>query len=357
MKSVTALNRSLRLSLAALVCVLSLVGAAGAAEAYAPAAQLGRSAARAAIDLIKAASGQKPAKADLIVMTTAGYAEIEGQATMGALDGLTAVTGASRGRNTLIEMHAAFTSPLWFAVYDRASGFCAYLEAENFGGAFKARKVARVDIAWLRANLEQAEQSLAAKPFGGNEFRIITAANGVAAGAPASTVRAFEFHDHFCPGVSSGILMAAYLKQNFAPGARGYFVHTVNPWCKEDALLVLLNATPGKKSYAVSYPTEAELAARTGDAKQAATIVYRQNPETKIWEGLVLGCDFGETPYAKTGNTVIDKLNTDLYLLANSATPEKFVKVVKRFELPQGLTPMDWARPGMDPLKQLGLVR
>jgi hypothetical protein len=27
----------------------------------------------------------------------------------------------------------------------------------------------------------------------------------------------------------------------------------VDPWCKEDALLVLLNATPGKKGYAISY--------------------------------------------------------------------------------------------------------
>ncbi|OPZ59239.1 MAG: FmdE, Molybdenum formylmethanofuran dehydrogenase operon [Deltaproteobacteria bacterium ADurb.Bin510] len=340
----------------AVLVMLAFVGTCCAAS-YEAASSLGRAAAQEALKQIKAESGKKPVRGDLIVMTDAGYAEIEGQPTMGALDGLSAVTGASRGRNTLIELHASYTSPLWFAVYDKSSGQCAYLEAATFGGTFTAKRVARVDIAWLRANAEQAKQVLETKPFGGNEFRIITAANAVAAGAAASTVRAFEFHDHFCPGVSSGILMAEYLKRNFAPGPRGYFVHSLNPWCKEDALLSLLNATPGKQSYYVSYPGEAELAARTGEAKQAATIFYRQNAASKTWEGLVLGCDFGETAYAKTGNTLIDKLNTDLYLLENRDHPEKFVKVVKRFELPKGLTPMDWTRPGVDPLKELGLLK
>ena len=62
-------------------------------------------------------------------------------------------------------------------------------------------------------------------------------------------MRAFEFHDHYCPGVTSGVLMIQYLKKHFPPGKRGYCVHTIDPWCKEDALLVLLNATPCKKGY------------------------------------------------------------------------------------------------------------
>ena len=358
MKTAKNAMQSFRMAVAAAAAVIVMAGNCCAANDYSAACALGRSAAQQALRLIKSESGKMPVKADLIAMTDAGYAEIGGQSTMGALDGVTAVTGASRGRNTLIELHATYASQLWFAIYDRSSGICAYIEAGDFSGAnFKAQSAARIDIDWLRANADQARQVLEAKPFGGNEFRIVTAANAIAAGASAATARAFEFHDHFCPGVSSGILMAEYVKKNFASGSHGYFVHTLNPWCKEDALAVLLNATPGKKSYYVSYPTEAELNALTGEAKLAATIVYRQNPESRVWEGLVLGCEFGETPYAKTGNTVIDKLNTDLYLLANQQQPEKFVKVVRRFDLPKGVTPTDWTRPGVDPLKELGLTK
>jgi hypothetical protein len=37
--------------------------------------------------------------------------------------------------------------------------------------------------------------------------------------------------------------------------------------------------------------------------------------------------------------------------------PEQFVKVVISFELPYGVSPADWTRPGVDPLKMLGLVQ
>jgi len=55
----------------------------------------------------------------------------------------------------------------------------------------------------------------------------------------------------------------------------------VDPWCKEDALMVLLSATPGKRNYAVSYPTDEDKESLTEDGKMASTIVYRQNIQTK----------------------------------------------------------------------------
>ena len=143
--------RKVRPALTAVVVFLFMAGNCCAASSYDAASGLGRTAALEALNLIKTASGKAIVKADLIVMTDAGYAELGGQPTMGALDGLATITGASRGRNTLIELHAAFTSPLWFAVYDRASGFCAYLETDGFAAGFKTKSVARIDIAWRAA--------------------------------------------------------------------------------------------------------------------------------------------------------------------------------------------------------------
>lgn len=121
--------------------------------------------------------------------------------------------------------------------------------------------------------------------------------------------------------------------------------------------MVLLNATPGKRSYAVSYPTKSDIAKRIPEAKNASTIVYRQNGQSGKWEGGVLGFEWAETTSCpKTGNGIVDKLCANLWYLERLAKPEEFVKVIKQFEMPDGITPRDWARPGVDPLHMLGLI-
>jgi formylmethanofuran dehydrogenase subunit E-like metal-binding protein len=270
-----------------------------------------------------------------------------------------------------VEVHAAPWDSLWFALYDKASGLCAYLEVNPTKAAamtmvpkrlpadlFNARAVERIDAGYLEAHVDEFKAKLEKKFFGGNEFRVVTIANAIAEGVPVGVARAFEFHDHYCPGVSSGVLMADYLKKHFAPGPGGrYFVYAVEPWCKEDALLVLLNATPGKRGYAATYPSDSDKAGRLPEAKDACTIVYRENPQTQKWDGLVLSFQWAETGCPKTGNGLLDRLCADLWYLKRMDKPEDFVKVVKTFDLPEGINPRDWARPGVDPMERLGLMQ
>ncbi|MCA1793229.1 MAG: hypothetical protein LC660_05030 [Desulfobacteraceae bacterium] len=155
---------------------------------------------------------------------------MSGMSTQGTLDGLAKATGASRGKNTLVEIQAAAQAPLWFATYDRQSGFCAYLEmkksgtsdAENFPRTlspemFGIRTVERIDAPYLYQHAKAFETRLAGRIFGDNAFRVITIANAVASGASARVIRALEFHDHYCPGVISGIFMAGYVQTHFPP--------------------------------------------------------------------------------------------------------------------------------------------
>jgi formylmethanofuran dehydrogenase subunit E-like metal-binding protein len=329
---------------------------------------VGQFAADLSLEMIQNA-GSAPEKKNLIVLTNAGYSEMFGMPTQGALDGLAAATGASRGKNTLVEIHAAAWDPLWVAVHDPASGWCTYLEMarpdtsdpHQFPDAvspdiFGIRTVERIDAGYLFQHAEAFETRMAGRIFGDNAFRVITIANAVASGAPAHVIRAFEFHDHYCPGVVSGILTAGYVQAHFPPGRSGYFVHGIDPWCKEDALMTLLNATPGKKKYAVSYPTKTDRANRLQEVETAATIVYRQDDQTKKWEGIVLGFDWADTACPKTGNVIIDKLCIDLWYLERIDSPETFVKVLKTVILPDGVSPMDWAGPGIDPLEKMGLT-
>jgi formylmethanofuran dehydrogenase subunit E-like metal-binding protein len=317
--------------------------------------------------------GISPKKEDLIVLTNAGYAEIESRSTMGFIDGLVEITGAHRGHLSLLEIHSRYDAPLWCAVYDKASGYCAYLQLKRSGlpASFSKMDVLPVSDTFEIAAVEtiRADQLYAAadtytkkfsgKIFGGNEFRIISIANAVAEDIPAYAVRAFEFHDHYCPGVTSGLLLVNFLKKHFPLNSShgNYFVQSVQPWCKEDALITLLNATPGKGGYAVLYFNEADRASWKREAKNAATIVYRQDSKTQKWDGIVLGLKWADNVCPDYGKgSIITKLCQDLWYLKRLNQPEDFVNVVRRFELPQGQTPKDWARPGVDPMKRLGLA-
>ncbi|SLM31897.1 conserved exported hypothetical protein [Desulfamplus magnetovallimortis] len=321
-----------------------------------------------------------------IVLTNAGYAEIDGLSTEAALDGLQELTYASRGNNSLVEVHSKYDDALWFAIYYPTSGMCAYLEvnplsvsklfsstdspsfyqiitdnlAVSSSELFSIASFENINPEHLYANADEYNDKFGTQlVFGKNAFRIVTIANAVAKGAPKSLLRSVEFHDHYCPGVTSGILAVNYIKKNFPLTSGGsYFVQSVQPWCKEDALMTLLNATPGKGGYSVLYSTAEDREAWNEDVKDAATIIYRQDGETKKWDGIVIGISLGDTgcPDYGTGS-IMSKLCSDLWHLDRLDQPESFVKVINQFELPEGVSPKDWARPGVDPMKQLGLVQ
>jgi len=308
-----------------------------------------------------------PQKENLIVLTNAGYAEIGNSSTMGFIDGISDVTGCKRGNNTLAEIHSRYDAPLWCAVYDKVSGYCAYLQLKSskISGDIQSASASEIfDIAvsekinadHLYANAEAYNKKLGEKIFGGNEFRIVTITNALAKGVPAYAARAFEYHDHYCPGVTSGIMMVNYLKKNFpVKPDDSYFVQSVQPWCKEDALMTLLNSTPGKGGYSALYPTEADRAAWKAEAKDASTIVYREDKKTKKWDGVVLAFKWNDSVCKELGKSIIGKLCMDLWYLDKLDKPEDFIKEIKRFELPAGQRPQEWARPGVDPMKLLGL--
>lgn len=315
--------------------------------------------------------GAAPTPSNLIVLTNAGYAEINERTTEGMIDGLTETSGVRRGQNRLLEIQSHAAKPLYAAIYDTASGLCAYLQANpafpefnvppaDMAAAdlFAIRSVQNIHPDYLYANSAEAAARFDEKIFGGNEFAVVTIANAVAAGAPAYAVRSFEFHDHYCPGVTSGIMMAQFVKENLPLDSPtgSYFVQGVQPWCKEDALMVMLNATPGKRGYAVTYPADTDKARWRPEFQNASTIVYRKNAATGAWDGQVLGFAWGEADCPTTGNSVIDKLCTDLWYLERMDSAEDFVSALHSFRLPEGVTPQDYARPGLDPMEMLGLT-
>jgi formylmethanofuran dehydrogenase subunit E-like metal-binding protein len=324
----------------------------------------------AALNAIKEIGPKKNFKKDFIALSNAGYAEINGRTTQATLDGLSDELNVSRGNFSLVEVHSNSFAPLWFAVYHKPTGICVYLEVapeavtdlielnpQSKGKLFSAVTKTVITAEKIYENPSESAAIFDNLIFNGNEFRIVTIVNGILAGAPPYAVRSMELHDHYCPGVMSGIFLAQYLKKEFPLSQGGsYFVQSVQPWCKEDALISILNATPGKKSYHLYYPTEEDKSRWIDGAKDAANIIYRNDPINNTWDGIVVGIQFGETGCPSYNHTLLDKLCSDLYYLKHLNTPQEYISVIKSFTLPSDITPQSYARPGVDPMEQLGLV-
>lgn len=376
--------RTLCLSLFMMVLILSGFGFHGTADAssqdseYSYWQSVGRQAAEEAVKMFPkghfhASSG------GYIALSNAGYAEVDDQSTMAALDGLVDVLNVRRGDHSLVEVHSASGKVLWFAIYQPQSGYCVYLEYDpdavdaddcnghpfgkgkcdggNQPSLFSTVVSVRIDADYLYENPDESAETFESGIFNGNEFRIVTIANAVALGAPSYVIRSFELHDHFCPGVTSGIIYALYLKSFLPLDTDGsYFVQTVQPWCKEDALISMLNTTPGKKGYAVTYATDEDVAAWPDWANgsenggiTADTIIYRQSSDG-VWDGVVLGfswADLSDT-CSTYSNSILSKLCMDIYYMERLDIPEDFVVELTTFELPDGGSPKDYARPGVD---------
>jgi formylmethanofuran dehydrogenase subunit E-like metal-binding protein len=351
----------------ALVYVLLQSSSLGAtAPNYDAARSFGRSAAERAAELLDCGLNEQK----LIVLTNAGFARPGGLSSKGCLDGLSAATGSSVGSSTLLRLQSRFDQPLWFAFYRPDSGKCAYLQAQGeraakalSGEQFRDRGFALEQAARINADhivdhagafQDRAENGL----FGNNLFRVVTAANAAAKNSPDDLLTAVQLHDHYCPGVSSGVLLARYIRQQILPGRPGAdcFVLSLKPWCKEDALITLLNTTPGKRSYGVLYPGDGESESWPAPLSRTDSIFFlRENSGS--WQGKMLRFDFAKAKEMfsgpETGITTVDKLAMDLWLMGYLDEPGAFVDTVGTVQLDNGQSPRDLLSPGTNPVEML----
>ncbi len=300
----------------------------------------------------------------VIVVTNAGYAMPGEHSTKGCLDGISDATGATVGSSTLLTLQSRFDQPLWFAFFVRKTGQCAYLEyktdvvAKVLGGVETEVKntvvsqVARIDAKYLFAHPDEFSAALKKGLFGRNAFRIVTTVNAAARNCGSDILKAVQVHDHFCPGVTSGIVMANYIRHRLLQSPNtNCFVLSLTPWCKEDALTSLLNATPGKRAYGVLYPTKKQQAAWPEPLNKVCTVIFTQQ-KGQPWHGHMLGFDFAQAKKAygtkSFGNSVLDKLHADIWFLENMERAESLVQPLKDFTLASGKTPKTLLQPGVD---------
>jgi formylmethanofuran dehydrogenase subunit E-like metal-binding protein len=242
---------------------------------------------------------------NILAMTDAGHVivggEVGGKTTEECIDGVIASSGCTIGKANLLLIHRSKEKPLWFAFFNKSSGECVYLQVNS--SVFdmtaaevkalpddKVFKIAKANIGAdkLLNEPEAWQQKMNAEVFGKNEFTIITIPNVWAKGAPYELLKTVEFHNHICPGVTSGTSgynIIEYLDENLPlqSSKQNYEIIGCPPWCKDDAFQVIFDKTVGKRFVAMHLTPE-----DSAQLPGAAGIYIRWDKTTDTGHGLVL---------------------------------------------------------------------
>lgn len=327
--------------------------------------ELGSKAAKAAMQDLNVEKGD----ANVLVLTSAGHAIVDNQTTQAALKGLMAESGNSIGDANLFQVLRPHWKPVWFYVFNKATGEAVFLQADSKAlkgslDEFKAlandqvfSKIskANVDLNYLANHTDEGNATFDGKAFNGNEFSLAGISNVWARGGAFDFIQATCFHDHLCPGVTSGLFLAKYVEEKLPINnisAESYKVIACPNWCKDDLLQMFWDATPGKSSMYVMALTDAEKKA----VPNIAGIYIRWNDTAKSGNALALGFNFSAVALPQwTGPSWGSKLYQDIVLMDYRDSPEAFITVLKEFEVDSAkLAQMQNA--GMHPLKVAGVL-
>ncbi|MCO5384080.1 MAG: FmdE family protein [Methanosarcina barkeri] len=197
-------------------------------------------------------------------------------------------------KNLLVVQNAR-NAPLWFAFFNKCSGNCTFIEVsyEN-ESEISYQVMENIDFCTLSKSPESRaawNEKVNETVFDGREFAILTISNAWATGElDYELMQCLELHNHFCPGVSSGYVLANWMEENY-PLKKGvsYTVFSCPNWCKEDVFVKRWDATPGKGGVWVSSLTDEELE-KIGNSTAGIFVVTDKNTETM--KAVVLGFDF-----------------------------------------------------------------
>lgn len=316
----------------------------------------GSRAAEVGMDLLNFEAGDE----NILALTNAGHAIIKGKTTERALSGLSEKSGLSNGDNNLFQVNRPNWKPLWFYFYNKESGMAAYMEPDPAFYAMNAEQRAslpadkafsqvslmQVNLDSLLANPNEGNTTFNKKKFGGNEFSLVGISNVWAAGAGYDFMNAAVFHDHLCPGVTSGYMLIKYVEKVMPitnQSAETYIDIGCPNWCKEDAYQMIWDSTPGKNSmFVMALSKEDEEALKAKYGTRPAGIIIKWNDGAKKGKGLALGFDFDtiseEVGVANwTGPSWAPKLVQDIGMMEYIDKPESVITSLKEFEVDEPL--------------------
>ena len=285
---------------------------------------------------------------ELLMMTDAPYVKVDNACALPYLDQAQQLTGCTVGKGNLLFFQRPQAHPLRLMLFQKKSG--------------RAVVISRVGQNWLSETLDLRAATISTPAFwekaktfeaGKDMFSLAAIANVWARNAPYDFLKSAELHNHICPGLTSGYLIAHYILAHY-PLKKGerYTVVASPVWCKEDALQVILDCTAGKKGLIVKPLSDGQLKQVAIDRPAGLVLVW--NEQEKSGRGAALSFDFSQLSALAPKNC--PKAATVLAALSSLDKPEQFVSTAAEFELNQERY-QQIIQAGRNPYEVLGLLR
>jgi len=186
-------------------------------------------------------------------------------------------------------------------------------------------------------------------------------ANAWAGGAPYDFLKCAELHNHICGGLTSGYILVRYIQKNYPLGPDGQYKFIACPqWCKDDAIQLLLDISPGKKSLFAKDLSQEQLARlKSKDVAGILILTRDRGPKDPAVGGkaVVLCFDWDRvtelTGPSPTG--MAQRIESMLKFLSYADRPEEFVSSAGEYELDPGKLAR-LTEAGVNPYLELGFT-
>ena len=262
---------------------------------------------------------------DLLVLTNAPYIRVSGACALPYLAEVEDATGCSVGKGNLLFFQRPQDHPLRVQIFKKTNGDAVILSLKD-GEAMIEKLNMKADAIAAPAFWEKAKELEAGKDL----FTLAALANVWANGGPYDFLKSAELHNHICPGLTSGYLMARYILNTY-PLKKGqrYTMIACPVWCKEDAFQVILDCTSGKKGLFAKQLSDAQKEKIT--VANPAGLLLIWDAGAKTGKGIALSFDFDrlracsprDAPKAAMVPAALDHLDK----------PERFVSSAAEFDL------------------------
>ncbi len=285
----------------------------------------------------------------LFVLTNAAYVRIGEVDSWELMSIIEKETGTSYGKKNLLFYHSEEKVPLnvVFFIKDKGEGLILSYDGKNF----KKQLFNFNDNESLKELVKTRKDA----------FTIISILDAWANDAPHDLLKCAEFHNHLCPGLLSGYFIAKFI-QEYYPLQEGqrYIYVSCPPWCKDDAIQVLLDLTPGKRRLYVRDLSDEEKGALQDSGVVGVFILWDESK--KEGKGVIPSFNW-DVAYQRCGidrkalageEAVFGRMRLNRCLLKKDFKKEDLVKVLKEVEVNEAL--LKELLRGGNPYKLLDLL-
>ena len=285
---------------------------------------------------------------DLLVVTNAPYLRKGNTFGIEKVRLLEQMTGCTTGGQNMLFFQRPQTNPLSITLFRKTTGDAAVI---TWSDEKKVKET--MDLSPSKVSEKPFWQNAKRFACGPDLFTISTIAGSWALGAPYDYFKCAELHNHICPGITSGYLIARMIQRDY-PLKKGekYTVISCPVWCKEDAFMVMLDTTPGKSGMIVKKLTKAQKEKISID--NPAAIVLITDKKTNIGKGIAFSFDFSKVQALVPKESA--KPAMAFALLKYLDQPEKFTAVAATFSVTDDLYEK-MITAGSNPYELAGLTR